>query len=1479
MATEKKSISKIRRISLWLPVTLIILLAGIYALRSVIIAPYAIGVLERMVASNLGLQISIGHLGGSYVSDLEVKNITTVKRLVDGPLTDVQLRRLKLNYRLWDLFKGLPSLLAGTVIELEGAGLSIQLTGETDASEDPDAGTGFLLPHGLPQIRIHDSFIELKGAEYETRFKGISLVTGSAPAGSSRLQLQVAQWSLKHPALRDIAVALEADLFYSNENLRIEKLLVDKQLLVKSAVIGLRGLPDDIPFAMQLFPAGGQLAADGRMAANRLQLALSGSDIDLSWISGFLAPSAVPFGGRLSLRGNLDLSFSDPKDMISDLTIQLGNGSVNQTSVEQLTFRFTADGRRMGVTNLQLANGANRMNISRASVAADVIYGSDLDAILRSLVVDWYLEASDIPAALKLFSLVLEGHDHRIPPHRLILSGRLEGGNLIIPEGRLDADGGHILLEAANITLPIGERTLNASPVAGELSVDLPDLKIPSRIFALPALDGAIQGQIKVAGTLQAPLGSARISGRALTYRNKALGNLTIRAKGDIKGVVVESALLERGKDRAIGQGTINLAQKSFENVNVELSVSDLGPYFSDLLPLFRPPTGKTFSVSGGLKTVVKLVGPFARPAGSLNLQARQIRVEGTLLGDADVDLKLSDEKLQISTALLRNLNDRVDLSGSIRLGPKILEDVRIKFAISDLAAYQAPWLPTLSGVSGSLQGQLQVAGDFMLPEAEGHLRAENFRFNDLQLEVLSLKISSSGRSVRIESAEATRDQQQILFAGDIQRNPADTEFDVTLKKAALIRRGSTLLTLERKASCRLFRNGRMVFDNLTLAGSIGRVSVNGRFEPEGSSNLLISTSGLSSDGWLDLLVADRLQFQGLDARIKVAGRPTALSFAVEGSLDNLGSPQVPMAFSGRFNFEYGQKIFKIHQFEWKGQKGQQIELTGALPLDLFGKNIFAAGQIELAGRIHIDDAGALGFILPWTASTSGSIQCDLNLGGTWTHPAGRLHLAIDDLKRPADIRPMPPGPYSIDGDVRIDGDRVTLESLKASSAGWKIQAKGQWRGAPTLPDLVGRDTHMQTGQVNIEASLTVSDLSWIPPEVEGVRRLTGRLEAQGTLQGPLTALRGEAIIKLTDAEFAPDFDMPSLRELNLDAAMTPQAVNIRSLTGELGGAPFELTGSWKLAAGQDSSADLRLRGENILLYRNEELRLRANTDLTLKGPLTRLELAGEIAVTDGRFSKNFGIIEGLTAAGKPDTGGGFRLFSIQKPPLRDMVFNVRITAKEPFYIRNNLVRGSVRPDLVLTGTGEIPLLVGKIYVESTRLYLPAGRMQLETGFVRFEQADPDRPRLDLIGTSTMLGYDINAVIEGPYDEPVITLSSIPPLPNEELLMLLLTGQPPKKSASRSSGMKQGMNVAVFLGRDLISRLFGGESDEFTESIIDRFDVEVGRAITQQGEDTIESQFRIADDILMDGDGLYLTGERDYFDYYNGGIKFVIRFR
>jgi translocation and assembly module TamB len=169
--------------------------------------------------------------------------------------------------------------------------------------------------------------------------------------------------------------------------------------------------------------------------------------------------------------------------------------------------------------------------------------------------------------------------------------------------------------------------------------------------------------------------------------------------------------------------------------------------------------------------------------------------------------------------------------------------------------------------------------------------------------------------------------------------------------------------------------------------------------------------------------------------------------------------------------------------------------------------------------------------------------------------------------------------------------------------------------------------------------------------------------------------------------------------------------------------------------------------------------------------------------------------------------------------------------------------------------------------------------MTLDSGLIRFDKSDPERPNIDMLGSASMLGYDITAVVSGPYDEPVVTLSSVPPLSNEELIMLLLSGQPPKSDQRRLSGGNRGANAAVFLGRDMLSRFSDNESENVGDLILDRFDIEVGRQITRRGEETINAKFLLADDIFLKGDSLYLTGEKDVFDYYNGGLRIVFRFR
>ncbi len=185
---------------------------------------------------------------------------------------------------------------------------------------------------------------------------------------------------------------------------------------------------------------------------------------------------------------------------------------------------------------------------------------------------------------------------------------------------------------------------------------------------------------------------------------------------------------------------------------------------------------------------------------------------------------------------------------------------------------------------------------------------------------------------------------------------------------------------------------------------------------------------------------------------------------------------------------------------------------------------------------------------------------------------------------------------------------------------------------------------------------------------------------------------------------------------------------------------------------------------------------------------------------------------------------------------------------------------------------------MGTVYIDPSRVVLPSGRLQVQSGLIRFPEKEPDRPQLDLLAHSKILGYDINLVTSGPLDDPVITLSSSPALPNDELLLLLLTGQPPKTGTSGASRGRGATNVMVYLGRDFLERWLADDSAGSDETVLDRFELDFGRNITRSGEQTVEATFRLGGQAAATGKTYYLSAEKDRYDAYNYGLKLVFRF-
>jgi translocation and assembly module TamB len=373
-------------------------------------------------------------------------------------------------------------------------------------------------------------------------------------------------------------------------------------------------------------------------------------------------------------------------------------------------------------------------------------------------------------------------------------------------------------------------------------------------------------------------------------------------------------------------------------------------------------------------------------------------------------------------------------------------------------------------------------------------------------------------------------------------------------------------------------------------------------------------------------------------------------------------------------------------------------------------------------------------------------------------------------------------------------------------------------------------------------------------------------------LSGTWGAPTGEGEFEVEDVELRFEAGLPPFESVDGLARFEGTRLRFERWKGELAGGPFEFGGSIDFA-GRQAVFDVGLVGSELLLVRRRDLRVRADADLRLRGPRHELALEGTLRTRDSRWTRDVDWFRrGSGAAPRPARGP---LFSIESGPFATLRFDVAIDSLEPLTIDTNLARGGLRGDLHLGGTGREPELSGVLYVDPTRVFLPASTLELRGGTLSLDRQAPLDPRLDLQLGARARGYDVTVTIGGRYSEPEVEFASAPPLPAEDILVLLLTGRPPGETLTGETGVEAAETVIVYLGRDLVSRWFEGDD----VSLLERVEWQTGADVTQAGGQTAQVSIRLVGEPEGEGRAIYLRGEKDVYDRINYGLRFVLRLR
>ncbi|OYQ25011.1 hypothetical protein CHU93_14330 [Sandarakinorhabdus cyanobacteriorum] len=589
----------------------------------------------------------------------------------------------------------------------------------------------------------------------------------------------------------------------------------------------------------------------------------------------------------------------------------------------------------------------------------------------------------------------------------------------------------------------------------------------------------------------------------------------------------------------------------------------------------------------------------------------------------------------------------------------------------------------------------------------------------------------------------------QLSANGDVQQADLDLSGDnIRIAPDASIETPVGIDQLRLKALLRLPVTGPLLRGSLSLKGlergNLVIDSASGSIDlTDGSGKASLTLSGDSGAPFAITLAAaiagDGVQLSGDGS---YDGRAARLTGPARISQDDAGWHLTPMRISSDFgNAELSG--------DWGPRQRRVQARLDRVSLAVVG---LAYPSINLAGRV------------------SGDVDLDLPRGAV---PRGKANLRLNGLSRSAITSTSTPIDLGLNAVLGADGTLVRAVILRAG----KVEGRAQARLGPAAE---GAESLIAA----YAAAPITGQLRYAGPaqDLWGLSGLTaldlrGGVQVAADLSGTLGDPQIAGRIIARDARVEAPLLGAVATGTSLDARFNASRLELTRFAGTSGSGRITGSGSIDLSLERGFPMDIRMAVSDAAILGRDDLsavgsgNIRVATDEyggvvsgTLK--LSRAEYrVGRTAVADVP----------VLAVTERNTRVLGRRVAQYVPPTR-WLYNLSITAPRDLRVTGMGIKSEWQADVRLRGAATAPELFGRVQLVRGDYDFAGKRFQLTRGDIRFQGGYPPDPIINVAAENASNGFTALLSIEGTAQRPQIRFSSVPSLPEDEVLSRVLFG-------------------------------------------------------------------------------------------------------